>query len=117
MMQGLPSWPAERVHGWLAGRLSGRTRCFPACICACLPAYSPLSPASLRARPHPLPPLPPSRYRLLLAGAGGPRGADALLNHVSFLHSQYQTLEDIPGGVEHMAEAQQVGWGGALAGV
>jgi hypothetical protein len=42
---------------------------------------------------------------------------DALLNHVSFLHSQYQTLEDIPGGVEHMAEAQQVGWGGALAGV
>jgi hypothetical protein len=36
------------------------------------------------------------------------RSVHALLNHVSFLHPQYQALEDIPGGVQGMARAQQV---------
>lgn len=67
------------------------------------PAHAETPPPLLRPSSH------PRRYRLLLSGAGGLRGVDALLNHASFLHPQYQTLEDIPGGVEHMAEAQQVG--------
>lgn len=49
-----------------------------------------------------------ARYRLLLSGAAGMRSVDVLLNHISYLHPQYQTLEDIPGGVEHMPEAQQI---------
>ena len=108
-MQGLAGW----LDGWMAEGVAGLLSCLPMCLPAGLFATLTCFLTSLL----PYLPLPASRYRLLLAGAGGPRGVDALLNHVSFLHSQYQTLEDIPGGVEHMAEAQQVGgWMGGRVG-
>lgn len=49
------------------------------------------------------------RYRLLLTGSAASGSVDDLMNHVAFLHPQYQTLEDLPGRVADLEDAQQVG--------
>lgn len=77
---------ATLVAGFQMPSWTPSVRCFAPCPLPATAAHAALS-HSFRLRPPCCP-----RYRLLLAGAGGLRGVDALINHVSFLHPQARSL-------------------------